>query len=493
MTRRWAVPLALLLAVAEGRALEAAPPPKTAPAARPSPKPFAIPIAVQPWKGDLDGMVKRRRIRVLVVFSKTQYFVDRGAQYGTAYEIARAFEDYVNVKRKTNHLKVAVVCIPVSRGDLVPALLEGRGDMAMAGLTITPERLQQVAFSVPFWKGISEIAVTGPSSPKVSAVDDLSGQEVFVRRSSSYWSHLEELNQRFAKEGKTAVRLRPAPEELEDEDLLEMLSAGLVKLVVVDDYKAQLWAKVFPRITPQAGAAVHTGSEVAAMLRKDSPLLEKELAAFVKTHGQGTTFGNTVARKYTGSTRFVKPATSASEVAKYERTVELFQRYGERYGLDYLLMMAQGYQESRLDQTVKSPVGAIGVMQVMPATAKELAVGNVSQLDANIHAGVKYIRFMIDRYYADEPMDDVNKALFAFASYNAGPARVRQLRQEAAAKGLDPNLWFHNVDTIAAARIGAETVTYVSNIYKYYVAYRLLSEDAADRKKAKDAVRTGGQ
>jgi membrane-bound lytic murein transglycosylase MltF len=212
----------------------------------------------------------------------------------------------------------------------------------------------------------------------------------------------------------------------------------------------------------------------------------------VKTHGQGTTFGNTVARKYTGSTRFVKPATSAAEVAKYERTVKLFRTYGEKYGLDYLLMMAQGYQESRLDQTVKSRVGAIGVMQVMPATAKELAVGDVAKVDANIHAGVKYIRFMVDRYYADEPMTDVNKALFAFASYNAGPARVRALRKEAAAKGLDPNVWFHNVDTIAAARIGAETVTYVSNIYKYYIAYRLLSEDAEERQKAKDALRKAG-
>jgi membrane-bound lytic murein transglycosylase MltF len=188
----------------------------------------------------------------------------------------------------------------------------------------------------------------------------------------------------------------------------------------------------------------------------------------------------------------VKPATSAAEVAKYERTVKLFRTYGEKYGLDYLLMMAQGYQESRLDQTVKSRVGAIGVMQVMPATAKELAVGDVAQVDANIHAGVKYIRFMVDRYYAGEPMDDINKALFAFASYNAGPARVRALRKEAADKGLNPNLWFHNVDTIAAARIGAETVTYVSNIYKYYIAYRLLSEDAEERQKAKDSLRKAG-
>jgi membrane-bound lytic murein transglycosylase MltF len=461
-------------------------------AAGPAPKPFELSLVAKPWRGDLDGMVKRKAIRVLVVFSRTQYFVDRGQPSGTAYEVARAFEDYVNLKRKTGHLKIQVVCIPTSRADLVPALLAGRGDMALAGLTITPDRAAQVAFSAPFWKGISEIAVTGPRSPKVATVDDLSGQEVFVRKSSSYWEHLDTLNERFVKEGKPEVKLRPAPEELEDEDLLEMLSAGLVKVVVADDYKAALWAKVFPRLTAHPAAAVHTGGEVAAMLRKGSPLLEAELAAFVKTHGQGTTFGNTVARKYTGSTRFVKPATSAAEVAKFDRTVKLFQRYGDKYGLDYLLMMAQGYQESRLDQTVKSRVGAIGVMQVMPATAKDLAVGDVAQVDANIHAGVKYIRFMVDRYYADEPMDDVNKALFAFASYNAGPARIRGLRKEAAAKGLNPNVWFHNVDTIAAARIGAETVTYVANIYKYYIAYRLLTEDAAEREKAKDAMKKAG-
>jgi membrane-bound lytic murein transglycosylase MltF len=493
MKWRLGVACALVLAVSDGRAWPAPAVPAKAPkAAKPSPKAFDVPLATKPWKGDLDGMVKRRVIRVLVVFSRTQYFVDRGQPSGTAYEVARAFEDYVNRKRKTGHLKIAALCIPVSRGDLIPALLEGRGDLAMAGLTITPERAEQVAFSAPFWSGISEVVVTGPSSPKVSATDDLSGQEVFVRKSSSYWEHLEELNQRFTKEGKPPVRLRAAPEELEDEDLLEMLSAGLVKVVVVDDYKAQLWAKVFPKIVPHPEAAVHTGGAVAAMMRKDSPLMQAELAAFVKTHGKGTVFGNTIARKYTGSTRFVKPATSTAEVAKYDRTVKLFQTYGEKYGLDYLLMMAQGYQESRLDQTVKSPVGAIGVMQVMPATAKDLAVGDVQQLDANIHAGVKYIRFMVDRYYAGEPMDDVNKALFAFASYNAGPARVRALRKEAADKGLNPNLWFHNVDTIAAARIGAETVTYVSNIYKYYVAYRLLAEDAEERQKAKDAIKKAG-
>jgi membrane-bound lytic murein transglycosylase MltF len=150
-----------------------------------------------------------------------------------------------------------------------------------------------------------------------------------------------------------------------------------------------------------------------------------------------------------------------------------------------MLMAAQGYQESRLDQNAKSHVGAIGVMQVMPATAKELKVGDITQVAPNIEAGVKYIRAMVDRYFASEPMDDLNKVLFAFAAYNAGPARVRQLRREAAARGLDPNVWFNNVERIASERIGRETVTYVSNIYKYYVTYLLIQGEYLQRRALK--------
>jgi membrane-bound lytic murein transglycosylase MltF len=130
-------------------------------------------------------------------------------------------------------------------------------------------------------------------------------------------------------------------------------------------------------------------------------------------------------------------------------------------------------------------------MQVMPATGKDLKVGDITQTEANIHAGVKYMRWMIDQYYKDEPMDNLNKGLFAFASYNAGPGRVRQLRREAAKRGLDPNVWFGNVEQIASERIGRETVTYVSNIYKYYVAYKLAVEQRARQEEAKKALEAG--
>jgi membrane-bound lytic murein transglycosylase MltF len=133
-------------------------------------------------------------------------------------------------------------------------------------------------------------------------------------------------------------------------------------------------------------------------------------------------------------------------------------------------------------------VGAIGIMQLMPATGKEMKVGDITQQEPNIHAGIKYSHLMEEKYFANEPMDNLNKVLFTFAAYNCGPARVKQLRAEAAEKGLDPNVWINNVEVIAAARIGIETVTYVSNIYKYYVAYRLVTEQMEQRRKARESV-----
>ena len=143
---------------------------------------------------------------------------------------------------------------------------------------------------------------------------------------------------------------------------------------------------------------------------------------------RATASGTSIERRYLKDVKYVKNAAADAERRKFQAVVELFKKYGAQYNVDYLLMAAQGYQESTLDQRVKSPVGAIGVMQVMPRTGKELNVGDINEIDANIHAGVKYMRFMVDQYFKDEPMDNVNKALMTFASYNAGPGRVRQLR-----------------------------------------------------------------
>jgi membrane-bound lytic murein transglycosylase MltF len=439
------------------------------------------------WTGDFDGMVERRLIRVLTVYSKTFFFVDKGTQRGVVHDVGRQLEEEINKKLKTKHLRVSVAFLPVSRDELIPALVEGRGDIVAANLTVTPERQKRVDFSAPVFTGVSEIVVTGPQSPAIATVDDLAGEEVFVRRSSSYHESLLKLNERFRSERKKPVTLTPAPETLEDEDLLEMLNAGLIKIVVIDSHKAEFWKQIFPQLALHPDAAVRTGGEIAWAVRKDSPKLKSELDEFVKKHGKGSAFGNEVFQRYLKSTRYVKNATADAEMKKFRATIAMFRKYGDKYGIDWMLMAAQGYQESRLDQNARSAVGAIGVMQVMPATGKDMNVGDINLVDPNIHAGVKYIRFMIDQYYKNEPMDDLNKGLFAFASYNAGPGRVAGLRKEAAKRGLDPNVWFNNVERVAAERIGRETVTYVSNIYKYYVAYTLVQGEYLERMEARKA------
>jgi membrane-bound lytic murein transglycosylase MltF len=461
-----------------------------APAAPASPPPrgAAVEAVTRPFTGDLDGMIKRRAIRVLTTYSKTHYFLDRGAPRGITYDAMRKFEDELNAKLKTRNLRVHVIFVPVSRDELLPALVSGKGDVAMASLTITPEREKLVDFTAPTATDVSEIVVTGPRSPALTRVEDLAGKTVFVRKSSSYHESLLALNERLRAAGQREVTLKLAPETLEDEDLLEMVNAGLVKIVVVDDYLARFWKQVFPKIVLHDEIALRTGGRLGLAIRKGSPKLRASLDDFVRRNALRTTFGNQVFQRYLRSTKFVRSATGDADMKRFDRTVDIFRKYGDRYEMDALLLVAQGYQESTLDQSKKSHVGAIGVMQVMPATGKDLAVGDIRQLDPNIHAGVKYIRFMIDRYFADEPMDGLNKGLFAFAAYNAGPGRVRQLREEARRRGLDPNVWFNNVERIAAERIGRETVQYVSNIFKYYVAYQLVAEETAEREKAKEAI-----
>ncbi|MEI2788958.1 MAG: transporter substrate-binding domain-containing protein [Steroidobacteraceae bacterium] len=376
--------------------------------------------------------------------------------------------------------------VPTSRDALYESLVQGRGDIIVAGITMTPERAKLVDFTVPTKKNVRQIVVTGPGAPRIATLDDLAGQEVAVREGSIQFDSLGTVNAALKSRGKTPVRIRTVPKVLEDEDVLEMANAGLLKIVVVDEVYADFWKQILPGITPHPDIVVRDEGALAWAVRKGSPKLIATLNPIVEANAEGTLFGNLLLRKYLQDTKIVKSATSDAQIRRFNELVTLFRKYGDKYSMDYLLMIAQGYQESQLDQSVKSQVGAVGVMQVMPATGKELDVGDIKQIDPNIEAGVKYMRFMIDQYLKDEPMDDLNKGLFAFASYNAGPNRIRQLRKEAAARGLDPNVWFNNVERVVAEKIGRETVTYVSNIYKYYVAYTLVMQEAQEKAEAKN-------
>jgi membrane-bound lytic murein transglycosylase MltF len=435
--------------------------------------------------GDFDKMAQRHSIRALVVYSKTFYFLDRGKQYGLSYEALKGFEKFVNKKLKTKTMKVQVVFIPVNRDELIPSLLNGLGDIAVANLTITAQRQKQVDFSNPFLSSVKELIVTPTTTPTINSVDDLAGKEIHIRRSSSYYESLVQLNRNFKKRGKPGVKLVLADEIFEDEDLLEMVNADLVPMIVMDSHKARFWEQIFANIKVHPNIAVRNGGDIAWAFRKNSPKLKAMLNEYIKGHKKGTMLGNILFKRYLKNTKYVKNSVSKQEKKKYEATVQLFKKYAGKYDFNHLMVIAQAYQESGLDHSKRSNAGAIGIMQLLPTTAADPNVGitDIEKLENNIHAGTKYLRFIVDRYYKDESMDEVNKLLFAFAAYNAGPAKINKLRKKTKAMGLNPNVWFRNVEIAAAKSIGRETVQYVRNIYKYNISYQMIAKKVVEKKK----------
>lgn len=437
--------------------------------------------------GDFDGMVKRRVIRALVVPNKMLYFLDGVTQRGISYDGLKEFEKFVNKKLKTRTLKINVVFIPVTRDKLLPALVKGLGDIAVANLTITPERKKIVDFSDPLLTNVSEILITGPAAPAIKCLDDLAGKKIHVRPSSSYYGNLKRLNVSFKKQGKLPVKIVSADEYLEDSDLLEMVNTGLIPMVIVDNHKARFWAEIFDHITLHPDIVANTGGEIAWAIRKNSPELKAVVNEFVKGHKKGTLLGNVIFKRYLKTNKWARNSVSPKELKKFQDTVALFRKYADQYGFDYLKIIALAYQESQLDHSKRSRAGAIGIMQLLPSTARDpnVNIPDIKVLEKNIHAGNKYLRFLDDRYFNDSSIDRLNQVLFTFASYNAGPGKVTRLRKEAAKMGFDPNVWFGNVEVVAAKRIGAETVQYVSNIYKYYIAYRLIVDQLHIKNKRK--------
>jgi len=449
---------------------------------------LGLKVLAEAWTGDLDGMMERRVIRVLTVYGLGRYYFQGGQERGFAVESMNALGETINKGRELAE-KVYVVFIPVSREQLIPALLEGRGDIAVAGLTITPERQQLVDFSKPISSSVKEIMVTGPSAEAIGSVQELSGRTIHVRESSSYYESLKTLSNQLVAEGKPAIDIQFISDRLEDEDLLEMVAAGLLPWAVIDDYKAQMFEGVFEKLVIRSDLVLREGAQVAWAFRPDSPQLAAALQAHMQNYKQGSLQGNILIKRYVKDFKWVENALEAENHGRFQATAEIFRKYGEQYGMDYLLVAAQGFQESRLDQSARSHAGAIGIMQLLPATAADPNVGipDISTEEANIHAGVKYVNFLRTRYFDDPAIDRVNQTLLAMASYNAGPARIASLRNKAAEQGLDPNRWFGNVEVIVAKEVGRETVQYVANIYKYYVGYRMAMAQVEAKQAAREA------
>ncbi len=448
-------------------------------------------ISRTPFTKDFDQMLERRVIRVLVPYSRSLYFNDNGHEMGITAENVRDFERWINRKyaKTLARRPVTVLIIPTTRDKLLPEVVSGLGDIAVGNLTMTAERLKTVDFVAPAKQpGIRELIVTGPKSPAIASTDDLADKTVHVRKASSYYESLNELNARFKKERKSAVKLVLVPDALEDEDLMEMVNAGILEIIVVDDWKAKMWAQILPKIKVNQQAVARESGKTGWAIRKGSPKLEAEILDFAQNHLQKQGLVAIRLKKYMSRVKQIKDPTGASEWKRFEEILALFRKYGQQYDFDPLMLAAQGYQESQLNQKAKSRSGAIGVMQLLPSTGKELKVGDISITEPNIHAGAKYMDRLMTKYFPDAKFTGNNRTLFAFASYNCGPGKIAAMRKEAERRGFDPNQWLNNVEVVTAEKVGMETTTYVRNIFKYYSAYRLQLDAIEEAKKARKQV-----
>jgi len=339
---------------------------------------------------------------------------------------------------------IRLIVIPTKRDRLLPALKEGVGDIAAGNLTITSERKKTVDFSMPGYTGVSEIIVTGPKAPNIKTIEDLAGKEIHVRASSSYYESLKSLNEKFEKENKKPINIILTDEYLEDEDLLEMMNVGLIHMIVIDSHKGKFWGQIFKDLTLNPNVRVRTGGQIAWAIRKNSPQLKEVINSFMKSHKVGTHMGNILFKRYLQNTQWVRNSLNEKAFERFKEAVEFLRKYSDQYGFDWLMIAALAYQESRIDQSIRSQAGAIGVMQLLPRTAKEpyVNIPNIDELESNIHAGVKYLRFIRDKHFEKEPMDEMNKMLFTFASYNAGPEKSTGVARKPDKQGLIPMFGF---------------------------------------------------
>jgi membrane-bound lytic murein transglycosylase MltF len=442
----------------------------------------------QSYFADLDELLQRRYIRVLTAYNRTNFFLANGKLRGFEYDLLKEYQKSLNKDISRRELQVVFEFIPVARDRLLADLIAGFGDIAAAGLTITPSRSKQVDFTKPYLTGVSEVLVMNQAIAPIEERSDLAGKELFVRASSSYYESLQDLNRKLRSRGQRPVRIVRADEDLETEDILELVHSGAIARTICDNHIAKAWRKVFPDIRIYPDVTVRQGGQIAWAIRKNSPQLNASLNRFIRTHRKGSLLGNIYFTRYYEKQTWIKNPLGTGAGKRLQSIIPLFKKFAQRYGFDWRLIAAMAYQESGFDQTKVSPRGAVGIMQIRPQTAADPKIGisDVSTSKNNIHAAVKYLDFLRDRYFDDDAITPRDRVRFSLAAYNAGPVRIRRARKRAMEMQLDPNRWFRNVEMAMLKIVGQETVGYVSNINKYYVIYRNAFERVGEREAAKE-------
>ncbi len=425
----------------------------------------------------LEEIVKSGYIRVLTRNNDTSFFIYRGHRMGFDYELG---------KRLAQKLGIRVdMIITSSWSEMVPELLKGEGDVIAAEVTVTEARKKQVLFAEP-WGKTHEVAVWKDGTTPIKAIDDLAGKEVHVRKSSTYFETLTALNEKLKAAGQNEVRIKLVPDEMETEAVLQAVSRGEMLYTVADSLLADIHAASFPDL--RIGPALSQDRDLSWAVRPSDSKLAKVIDDLLRELKRKPDF-NIMKKKYFEADRTLnserKDKFYASETGTLSPYDPIVIKYSQRHGFDWRLVAAQIYQESHFDPSRKSWVGAQGLFQIMPATAKGLGITDSTDPEQSIRGGLKYMQQLTDHY--QDVSDPIERYRFALAAYNSGFGHVDDARRLAKADGRDSTHWqgvaayllkLADRKTAAKARFGfcrgSEPVEYVRHIDERYTGYAQL-------------------
>ncbi len=425
----------------------------------------------------LEEIVKSGYIRVLTRNNDTSFFIYRGHRMGFDYELG---------KKLAQHLGIRVdMIITQNWAEMVPALLKGEGDVIAAEVTVTDERRNQVLFAEP-WARTREVVVWKDGSPPIGAPEDLSGKEVHVRRSSTYFGTLTALNGKLAAAGKAKVEIRIVPEDQETDTILEGVSRGSIVYTVADDLLANIHTAYWDNLV--VGPPISAERDVAWAVRPGDTRLRNVVDQVFRELRRKPDF-NVLRKKYFEADRSLRKERNdrfyASETGTLSPYDPLVRKYAEQHGFDWRLVAAQIYQESHFDPKRKSWVGALGLFQIMPATARGLGIKDPTDPEQSIRGGLKYME-QLSAHYKDVH-DPIERYRFALAAYNTGFGHVDDARNLAQRDRKDVTHWrdvapylLKLSDRRVARRTrygfcrGIEPVDYVRHIDERYTGYAQL-------------------
>jgi membrane-bound lytic murein transglycosylase MltF len=437
------------------------------------------------WLGDLDGMLQRGQVRILIPFSRTFFFRANDQELGLSSEILGRYKQFLNDQLVLGDQKIKFIFLPTPEERLLEDLLAGKGDIVAAAPALSPEQEKRVAFVSPVAAEIQEILVTGPDAPQFKSIFNLSGQEITVREDSSYVAGLRKLNNTLASIGRKPVRLHFADTFLDDEDLLEMTAAGLLPMTVVDSHVGEFWGTVFHDLRLHNNIALRTAKEISWAARADSFLLRESIRSFHKNSYLPRDGHLGLTDYYRVKDGFLSNSLSLPALERYHSTAALFEQYGKQYSFPPLLLTALAYQESQLDLSWPGKNGRVGLTGIhLSAVLEEGLEADLQQIrkpEYNIHTAARYLRFLADHYFSSSRLSEPDRNLMAVAAYQAGPEQVMAARKRAALAGYNPDIWFHHVETALPPEDGRDTAQYVRNIYNYSKAYEYFLDQTDNR------------